>query len=118
MHDFALDHNGDVLIENNEISIVVGDDLLHQKVLTVMRTNLGEWFFDWEHGIDFDNLIGKSTSEELARYEVERGLLQVDNTFKITEFSYSADKVARQAKVSFKAINESGEEVGGDIEWA
>lgn len=118
MHGFALDENGDVLIENNVISIVVGDSLLHQKVLTVLRTNLGEWFFDHDQGIDFNNLLGKATGEELARYEVERGLLQVDNTFKITDFTYSADRSARQAKVTFKAINESGEEVGGDIEWA
>lgn len=118
MKGFALDEHGDVLIENNEISIVVGDDLLRQKVLTVLRTNLEEWFFDHEQGIDFDNLLGKGVGEELARYEVERGLLQVDSTFKITEFTYAVNKAERKATVAFKAINESGEEVGGDVAWA
>lgn len=117
MKGFALDEKGDVLIENGDISLVVGDSLLQQKVLTVLRTNLKEWFFDWEQGIDFDNLLGKGVGEELARYEVERGLHQVDSTFTITEFTYTMDRAARKATVTFKAATENGEEVGGEIAW-
>ena len=117
MQGFALDEKGDVVIENGVISIVTGDDLLKQKVWTVLRTNLKEWFFDWDQGIDFGNLLGKGVGEELARYEVERGLAQVDSTFTITEFAYSADMAARRATVTFKAQNSSGEEVGGEIAW-
>lgn len=117
MFGFALDENGDVLIENNEISIVVGDSLLQQKVWAVLQTNLGEWFFDWEQGIDFDNMLGKGVGEELARYEIERGLAQVDSTFSITEFTYEVDKAKRKAKVTFKAQTESGDEVGGEFTW-
>lgn len=118
MVGFALDANGDVLIENNEISIITGDDLLQQKVWLILRTNLKEWFFDWEQGIDFSNLIGKKTNEELVRYEIERGLAQVDSTFSITEFVYTEDRAARAAKATFRATTASGEEVGGDFAWA
>lgn len=117
MKGFALDNTGDLLIENNDISLVVGDSLLQQKVWTVLRTNLGEWFFDWEQGVDFDNLLGKNTNEELVRYEIARGLQQVDSTFEITEFTYHEDMPARKASVTFKARTESGEEVGGDFTW-
>lgn len=117
MKDFALDENGDVLIENGEISIVVGDSLLQQKVRTVLRTNLREWFFDWDQGIDFGNLLGKGTSAELARYEIERGLAQVDSTLALTEFSYTVDRAVRKAVVTFKAQTASGEEVGGEVAW-
>lgn len=117
MKGFALDEKGDVLIENGAISLVVGDSLLQQKVLTILRTNLKEWFFDWEQGVDFDNLLGKGVGEELARYEVERGLHQVDSSFTITEFTYTVDKAARKAKVTFKAQTENGEEVGGEVAW-
>jgi hypothetical protein len=112
-----LDENGDVLIENNEISIVVGESLLQQKVTTVLQTNLKEWFFDWEQGIDHSNLTGKGTNKELAKYEIEKGLLQVDSTFTITEFAYEVDRAARQAKITFKAQTEAGEEVGGEYTW-
>ena len=117
MFGFALDENGDVLIENNEISISVGDSLLQQKVSTVLRTNLGEWFFDLDQGIDFDNVLGKGVGEELARYEIERGLAQVDSTFSITEFSYEVDTAKRTAKITFKAQNENSDEVGGEFTW-
>lgn len=117
MKGFALDENGDVLIENNEISIVTGAHLVQQKVRTVLMTNLREWFFDWDEGINRDNLLGKGTSEELARYEVERGLRQVDETFTITEFDYSEDMTTRTAKIIFKAQTESGVEVGGEYTW-
>lgn len=117
MKGFALDSSGDVLIENNEISIVVGDSLLQQKVMSVLHTNLGEWFFDWEQGVDFRNLLGRGVGGELARYEIERGLLQVDSTFVITGFTYEFDDVRRKAKITFSAKTESGEEVGGEIAW-
>ena len=114
---FALNSAGDLLIENNEISIVVGESLTQQKVWSVLQTNLKEWFFDWEQGVDFNNLLGKNTNEELVRYEIERGLAQVDETFVITEFKYEVDKASRKAKVYFRAKNESGENVGGEYSW-
>lgn len=117
MKGFALDENGDVLMENGEISIVTGDSLLQQKVWSVLHTNLGEWFFDWDEGIDFTNLLGKGTNEELVRYEIERGLAQVDSTFTITEFSYEFDAKKRRAKVRFKAQTRNEEEVGGEFSW-
>lgn len=117
MKSFALDKNGDLLIENNEISLAVGDSLLQQKVWTVLRTNLKEWFFDWEQGIDFENLLGKETNADLVRREIERGLLQVDSSFEITEYNYSADSFARRATVTFKARTATGEEAGGEFTW-
>lgn len=117
-YGFALDENGDLLIENNEISIVTDNDLLKQKTETVLRTNKQEWFFDWEQGINFHNLLGKNTNAELVRYEIEQGLAQVDSTFRITEFAYTADQAQRRASVNFRAVNESGEETGGEITWA
>ena len=118
MYGFALDENGDVLIENNAISIVAGSSLIQQKVWTVLRTNLREWFFDWEQGIDMSNLLGKGTNEELVRFEIERGLAQVDSTFTITDFSYEEDRITRRAKIAFHAQTENGEEVGGEFSWA
>lgn len=117
MFGFKIDERGDVVIENNEISIVTDDELLRQKVWSILRTNLKEWYFDWSQGIDFGNLLGKSTNEELVRYEVERGLHQVDATFTITDFAYEVDRAARQATVRFKASNENGREVGGEYKW-
>lgn len=117
MNGFAMDAAGDVLIENGDISIIAGDSLLQQKIQTVLHTNLGEWFFDWDQGIDFDNLLGKGIKEELVRHEILRGLAQVDSTLSITAFTFEADGRDRKARVTFKAQTSSGDEVGGEITW-
>lgn len=117
MKGFALDENGDLMIENGQISTVSASELLKQKVWAVLHTNLREWFFDWDQGIDFRNILGKGTNAELARFEVERGLAQVDDSLEITEFSYTEDRSKRKAKIVFKAQTQSGEEVGGAFEW-
>lgn len=117
MFGFALDEKGDIVLDNGDISIVTDDELLRQKVWAILRTNLKEWFFDWEQGIAFSNLLGKGVGEELARYEVERGLKQVDETFTITEFRYDVDTAARKATVFFRAVNADGQETGGEVRW-
>ena len=118
MKGFALDASGDVLVEGGEISMVVGDSLLQQTVWSVLRTNLNEWFFDLNQGIDMSNLLGRQTSEELVRYVIERGLRQVDETFAIAEFSYTADRQVRKSTVAFTAQTAGGARVGGDYTWA
>ena len=63
-----MNSDGDVVIENGHIRIVVGDDHLRQKVWMVLGTNLREWFFDWDQGIDFGNLLGKGENHIVSRF--------------------------------------------------
>lgn len=114
---FALDDNGDVLIVGNEIVMISGDSLLQQRVKSVLSTNLKEWFLDWDEGIDHRNLLGKNVTEELVRYEIERGLQQVDDTLELTEFVCKLDPASRTVTVRFCARTGKGETVGGDYTW-
>lgn len=118
MKGFALDNSGDVIIKNNEIQMVYGNELVRQKVSSVLGTNKREWFFDWDLGIDFSVLLGKGVNGELVKYEIEKGLHQVDESFEISEFSTSVDKTQRKLTVTFKAKASNGAEVGGEYEYA
>lgn len=51
--------NGDISITNNEIDIVEDRELTAQTISSVLSTNKGEWLFDKEEGINFDNVLGK-----------------------------------------------------------
>lgn len=62
MKGFALDEKGDLIIENNEIVMVNGNDLLKQNVKSVLSTNKGEWSLNVEEGINFNNILGKQSS--------------------------------------------------------
>lgn len=68
--------NGDIAIENGEIQMTSGSDLLRQTVEMVLNTNLGEWWLDPDEGINFNNFLGKHPAVK---------------TQKITKTSESAD---------------------------
>lgn len=117
MNGFAMTDTGDVAIVNDKIPLVSGQSLLQQKVKNVLSTNKGEWFLDLNEGVDFDNLLGKGITEDLVRYEIEQGLLQVDRTFTITEFTCEINNKARKVRAFFKAQTSNGEEVEVENVW-
>lgn len=56
---FALAENGDLLIENGAIQMVHGAELTKQTIKTVLGTQKGEWFLNWEEGINHNEILGK-----------------------------------------------------------
>lgn len=54
-----MDENGDLLIVNGQIQMVHDADLTAQKIKTVLGTQKGEWFLNWDEGINLDNILGK-----------------------------------------------------------
>lgn len=106
--------NGDVVVENT-IKIVEGSELLRQKVERVIGTNLKEWIFDKEEGIDFSVIFCKNPNEDEIRDTIENALTRIDNTFAITDFNLIINK--RKATVEFHAVNADGEEVGGEYTY-
>lgn len=87
--------------------MVDGNELLRQKVQEVINTNKGEWFFDWEQGIEYENVLGKNVSEDAVMLEIENGLKQVDEELYITDFSLT--KSGRKLTVEFTAANETAQ---------
>lgn len=114
MNGFELDENGDVLIQNNQIQMINGDDLLRQTVKSVIGTNKGEWFLNEDEGITFENIKGKYIDEDIIKDEIEQGLSQIDESFSITEFSYEIDSNNRKLEISFSAVNDDGTVIDGE----
>ena len=56
-------------------------------------------------------------NDEILKNEVLQGLQQVDETFAITEFSYTFDKKERRLYVSFKAQTQNGETIDINNAW-
>lgn len=117
MKGFALNSDGDVLIENNEITMVYAEDLIRQTVETVLGTNKGEWSLNIEEGITFSNILGKQQDEDVIKNEIYQGLLQVDDTFEITNFSCEFDRVKRKLIISFIATNAAGRTIDTTVDF-
>ena len=101
-----------------EIEMIDGNELLVQTVESVIGTNKGEWVINKDEGIHFKNLLGKKIDEEVIKNEVFQGLLQVDSSFFMTDFSVEIDAETRKLKIYFSAVNDNGEEVEGAHVWA
>ena len=56
---FALDDKGDLIIENGDIQMAHGAELTKQTIKTVLGTQKGEWFLNWEEGINYNEILGK-----------------------------------------------------------
>lgn len=117
MKGFALDSNGDVIIEKNKIKMVDGVELIRQTVQTVLGTNKNEWFLNIDEGIDFNNLLGKKKDNEIIRNEIIQGLQQVDSSFVLETFNCDFDRKNRKLTINFKAKNSDGETVSGSSEY-
>ena len=59
MKGFLMDESGDVVIENGVVQMAHGVDLTMQKIKCVLGTQKGEWFLNWDEGINHNNILGK-----------------------------------------------------------
>lgn len=110
MRSFST-NNGDVVV-GKTIELVSDNELLRQKVQRVLGTNLGEWAYDLDEGIDFSVILRKNPDEAEIMATVEAALKRIDESFAITSFSLTMQN-NRKATIEFVAVNGSGEEVGG-----
>lgn len=101
----------------NKIQMIEGKNLLKQKVESVLGTNKGEWVLNKQEGITFSNILGKNITKEMIRYEIQQGLLQVDDSFVITAFEVTKTN-ERKYNISFTVRNSAGEEVSVSNHYA
>lgn len=123
MQGFALNENGDIILQNRDenkvfpngwrIQLIEGDNLIAQKISIVLGIDKGEWFWNSDLGIDFDYVIGKGITDDMIRSQIEFGIHQVDEGMYITEFKVDIDKSTRIASVTFTAKSDDGAIVKG-----
>lgn len=116
MKNFKLDSNGDVVIKNNDIALIEGNDLLLQTIKTILGTNKREWFLNLNEGITFSNILKKKPDKEAIRNEIMSGLIQVDETLCLTNFDYEVDD--RNLLVKFTAKKADGTVVSDVFSYA
>ena len=92
MQGFALDSNGDIVIQKNKIVMVKDKDLTLQTIRTILSTNKNEWFLNTDEGIDLSKIFVKNPDYDTIKGEVATGLSQIDEDLLIKGFDYSLSK--------------------------
>lgn len=82
---FALDDKGDLIIENGDIQMAHGAELTKQTIKTVLGTQKGEWFLNWEEGINHNEILGKK------RYASQNSALDNQYIAKIEQIEQNKD---------------------------
>lgn len=116
MKGFMVNAGGDVVISDNEVMMVEGDELLRQTIQQVLGTNKREWFLNTGEGVDFSVMLRKRVDHGEIRAELQDGLRQVDEDLVLDE--YSAKMSDREMTISFKAKNSDGEVLEGATKYS
>lgn len=100
--------DGDVSITDGKIDMVEDTELEIQTMKTVLATNKGEDPFDADEGINFNQILGKGVTEDMAKTQVKSGINQVNSDYTVEDFNYSVDKTSRKATTKFTARKSDG----------
>lgn len=111
MRGFKLTNTGDISIKNNKIEMIADDELTRQTIQYLLSTNKGECFYNENEGINFRNLLGKNVEDDTVKSEILDGLMQIDQTFAITDFSTERNAETRKLDVKFTATTADEETV-------
>lgn len=103
---FALDAQGDVVIQKHKIVMIEDKALKLQTIRTVLNTNKKEWFMNSDEGINFQNIFVKNPDYDVIKSEIAGGLVQVDENLMLKSFKYELDK-ERRLKLDFEATDGS-----------
>ena len=107
--DFELSGNGDVVIEDNNISLIEDQDVFVQAFRQILSTRLGEYFLNLEEGLDFAAFLGaKELDIELATQALYNASIQVDDFVKFESITFDYNRTTRTLRVNLKALFQDG----------
>ena len=110
MADLQLDQNGDLLIQDDALKIVDGDDAIVQHLSIRLRFFKGEFFLDTRLGVPyFDQVLIKNPDLVSVRGILREVILETPGIDTIDAFSTEFDGLTRKLAVTFTATKIDGE---------
>jgi hypothetical protein len=116
MKSFQLDKNGDLKKVNGDFQFVSGKDEVIQQIKQILKTNLGEWKFNEDYGISYENLQQKRINEDLTKDTIRDGLSKCSENIIIESIEIGYKKSLRLLYIEFKAYFPDGERYDNSIE--
>ena len=101
--------DGDLMIdENGDIVMVEGDEELAQSVRMILETRKGEFFLEPDHGLVFDNLLGKEADLAKAHEDIVEAVLQEERIASVEDVIFTDNQQERTRSVSLKMQKTDG----------
>lgn len=105
MRDFKLDGNGDVLLDNDIVTVSDVDEV-NQRIKTTLETRLDEFEPEDEPmGLTRENALGKAYNEDFLSEDIEDAITnQVDENIEVRESNFVRDDAQRNLTVEVKYV--------------
>jgi len=110
MADLALSTvDRDILIEDDELSIVDGDDALVQHLVLRLQFFLAEWFLDQRIGVPYlEKILVKNPNLVAVRNIFREVILETPGIETITRFDLTVDPITRKLTLDFTCTKTEG----------
>lgn len=111
MADLALSTvDFDVLIENDAMEIVDGDDAIVQHLKLRLQFFFAEWFLDKRLGVPYiEQILVKNPNLGAVRNIIREVVLETPGIASIDRFDLSVDAIIRKLTVYVTAVKDDGE---------
>lgn len=110
MHTFKYDDNGDWVF--NEL--VHGDEQLIQNLKHLLRTRVGEWMFNDNHGFRRSVIEQKLPNKKQIIQAMHDCLYQEPRVAEVLYVDYEFNRIKRHLTINFRARTTVGNEIGGE----
>jgi len=98
--DIQLDDNRDLLIENNDVIFIEGEDEIEQRVLQNLRMFQGEWFLNLDSGVPYyQDILVKNPNLYNVSAILKTAILDTPGVLEISNFTADFDQTNRELKV-------------------
>lgn len=105
MKDIMLDDDGDIVVEGGDLAYVTGDELIAQKIKTVLGTKVGEWLYDTDEGLDFDAFFDKDTTRGRMQDAIQKALMSINEGYTLEAFDYTTEERVLYVRVAVGAMD-------------
>lgn len=109
---------GDLVIENGEWIFAEEDEELAQSIKATMQTRREEFFLEEEHGMRYENLLGKATDTNELRDDIIEAISQEERVRSVLDVSINDDQRTRKRTVLLTIEKEDGSQLeinGGQL---
>lgn len=92
--------NDDLVLDEQKNFVMVQEKEEEQLVIQrVLSTGQGEWFLNVEHGLAYEELLGKTFDEERARLAILEAIYQEPRAESVESIEFERDRANRKLVV-------------------
>lgn len=113
--DIALGPDGDLLIDENGLSLISGLEGIAQLVRFRLGMFKGEWFLNLDIGVDWYSLLGEHYDEAKTRAVIAAEIADVPGVLAVTELSIAFDGRTRELTIDWAATTLFGDTPGDTL---